>query len=649
MNHILGVVGDASREELTGHLYTMQAALGVPERDAWSQIALPGGVLAATRHDMASSLLAGCGVQVLPGGGSIAVADAVLDNRDELLRQWAVASSQQTLCPDDALVFRAWQQWDLQCGEHLLGDWMLGVWDAGTQCLTLIRDHHGNTALFYVQSGRCLAFSSSRQALHALPFVSRALDDLAVACTLTHLNPPGQRTLFRDIAFVPPAHGMRWRQGARRVRQYWYPEDIPLWQGQTEETYAEALVAGIQDAVSRMVSRAQHPGLTLSGGLDSGAVASQAVPALRADAPALAAYCAVPVHDTQRHWPAGSIANEWSLARRIAEHTGIPALHAIRAATVDPLQGIDYMLRVNGEPSVGAGNMYWIADLLDTVEAGGHDLLLTGQQGNGTISWYGRPWSRSFRELARHRSLLVALRHKVVRPLLRHGLVALYNRCVGTREPWLQKTLIQPALAHRVHLQDYVAETAFGLWFQNFHPDPRHYRLQAIEPGTSRVGARWAERGRHHHLRLRDPTASKPLIELCLSIPDSVWSGPRGTDRWLVRQAMQGYLPPEVTDTLSRGRQSSDLFQRLQAIEPRITETLTLLEENRDVTCYLDMARARQTWHTLCQTPFRFQHQQQCLIEIMPALAIGLFLLQEVDASTYQRIMYEPAGQPFKE
>ncbi len=639
MNHILGVVGDAAPGELTDLLYTMQEALGAPEADSWNQLIVPGGVLAASRPDTTSPLLAGCGVQMLSAGRCIAVTDAVLDNREDLLRQWAVPLPQRDHCQDDTLVFKAWQQWQLECMDHLLGDWILGVWDADDRCLTLIRDHHGNSALFYGSNTRCLAFSSARQAVQALPFVTRELDDLAVACALAHLNPPGQRTLFRDVACVLPAHWVRWHRNTFRTQRYWYPENIPLWMGAQEETYAEALVEGLRIAVSQTVSRAQRPGLSLSGGLDSGAVASQAVPALPATVPALTAYCAVPLQDTQSAWPAGSIADEFAMAGRIAEHTGIPVLQAIRSETIDPLAGIAYMLQVNGEPSVGAGNMYWIADLLSTAAAHGHDLLLNGQQGNGTISWYGRPWSRSFRDLVRHRSWLMALRHKVVRPLLRHGLTPFYNRWSTGREPWLRQTLIQPDLARRVHLREYVSDSAFGLWFENFHPDPRYYRLQTIEPGTSRVGMRWAERGRYHKLRLRDPTASKPLMELCLSIPDSVWSGPRGSDRWLIRQAMQGYLPTEVTRTLARGRQSSDLFQRLQAIEPRITDTLARLGDNRFVITYLDMARACQTWHTLGQSPFSFRHQQQCLIEIMPALAMGLFLLKEVDAPAYRQLV----------
>ena len=69
-------------------------------------------------------------------------------------------------------------------------------------------------------------------------------------------------------------------------------------------------------------------------------------------------------------------------------------------------------------------------------------------------------------------------------------------------------------------------------------------------------------------------------------------------------------------------------FQRLQAMEPRITDTLTLLGKNEQVSSYLDVTRAGQTWQTLCQQPFGYRHQQRCMMEIMPALATACSCLK---------------------
>ena len=247
----------------------------------------------------------------------------------------------------------------------------------------------------------------------------------------------------------------------------------------------EALRVGIADSVGRMVVRAESPAIQLSGGLDSGAVAwgtSQA----HLPSGAVAGYCSVPVHDTQAAWPAEAVANELPLAEAIGRMTGVDPVRAVPAAGVSVLDGIRWMLDTRLEPSIGAGNMYWISTLLRETKARGHDLILTGQQGNGTISWYGRPWSRSFGELWRHRSPAGAVQHKLLRPLLaRMGRDGVNRWRIGS-EPWLAGTLIRPEFARKVHLREYIAEEAYGFWFHSFEMDPRIDRWRVIEPTVPR-------------------------------------------------------------------------------------------------------------------------------------------------------------------
>lgn len=634
MGHICGLLGNqAPPDALTKRFQCMQSALGLDPERSDCHAAWPQGRMAASANDAHELPWAGSLTLAAPDHSCVMAVEGVLDNRDELLDAFKASAEERTQLRDGELIHRAYRRWGLDCPARLLGDWVFAVWDARRERLILARDHQGNSVLYFACAPGWMAFSTASAALQRLPWVADALNPLAVAATVANLNPLPDQTAYRDIHILPPAHTLQWAGGERRLQRYWFPERQALWRGQTTETYCEALQAEIREATRRMAQRAARPGLTISAGLDSGAVAWAA--AASVPAAALKGYCAVPLTDTQDGWPPGHIANEWPAAQATAQQVGVPALEAIDARDVTPLQGIDYMLRVNLEPSVGVGNMFWIAALLRAAQSQARDLLLTGQQGNGVISWYGRPWSRSFRELVRGQSLAIALRHKVARPLLRRGGAEVYNRWAQGREPWLRRTLLQPDFARRVHLREFVAETAHASYFQRFHPDPLLPRLQVLEPGQSRIGARWAERSRCHGLRIRDVTAGKRLIELCLSIPDAVWSGPRGADRWLIRRAMTGKLPAAVTGTLARGRQASDLFQRLQATEPYVTRILDRLRRRADVTACLDLERAQAAWRALQAAPFAYGHQQRCLIEIMPALGYGLFLLRAQDRAAY--------------
>lgn len=627
MSHILGVVGKAISEDLQGYRRSMLDAMGIDPNLAVRMAEAPGAAMAHVQGKGREIPLAGGGL-LGPGPGLLGAAEGVLDNRAELGPALSLDQRKCSDMQDSELMHLAFQRWGQDSVHHLLGDYVWGYWDPKLSLLTLGRDHNGNSVLFLSNARGLLAFSTCRMALEGLSWVGPELDPLAMAATIANLNPLPTHTVRQDIQVMPPAHTATWNGQSIRLRRYWFPEETKLWNGQSDETYQEALLTGIEDSAGRMYMRAKSPALTLSAGLDSGALAWAwtQTPAQKAG---LATYCATPIHDTQPDWPDGFLANELPGAQSTASLMGLSGPISVGAEDWNPLRGIEYMLQANLEPSVGVGNMYWIAALLETASQNGHDLLMTGQQGNGTFSWYGRPWTRSFLDLATQHSLPYAMRHKLVRPLLRMGLANSFHRVSRGLEPWIQATLLQAEKARQLHLREYVSQTAFDSQYVFVGKDARIPRLRVIEPGRNRVGMRWAERGHFHGIRIRDATASKDLVELCLSIPDAVWSGPKGSERWLTRQAMHGKLPQQTTSQLTRGRQSADLFQRLRDQSSIVSSNLEALSLQNEVFTFLNVAKALEVWNRLLTEPFTHRHQQACLTTVMPALGIGLFLANQ--------------------
>ena len=623
MGHLFGVAGPVSGEELQRQLAVVCESVdptgGLPVLKA----DVPGFACAALSRPRELPL-AGTLVQKYGPASQLAVA-ACLDNRKELVGDLELPEADALRLSDPELAARAWHRWGNACRDRLIGDWACIEWDGQCRRLTLLRDHNGNSILYFAHKAGMMAFGTSGRALLALPWVSDRLDELSLACIIANMEPVGRRTAYADLCRLPPGWLATLDGDGCRMRRYWFPEDTPLWEGQSDSTYREALRAGIADSVERMVARAECPAMPLSGGLDSGAVAwgtSQA----HLPSGAVAGYCSVPVHDTQAAWPSEAVTNELPLAEEIGRATGVDPVHAVSAPGVSVLDGIRWMLDAHLEPSIGAGNMYWISTLLQDAKARGHDLILTGQQGNGIISWYGRPWSRSFTELWRHRSPAGAVQHKLLRPLLARMGRDWVNRWRIGFEPWLAGTLIRPEFARKVHLREFIAEEAYAFWFHAFDMDPRADRWRVIEAGQSRVGGRWAEGADSLGLRVRDPTAAKDLVELSLSIPDRAWSGPAGAQRWLIRQAMRGLLPDSVTGSLSRGRQASDIVQRLLSDRPAVEDVLSRCTSDARVARYLDIGRSLAAWQAIVRGPFTYRLQQRCLQELIPALTLVMFL-----------------------
>ena len=56
--------------------------------------------------------------------GCAIVADARIDNRDELYDRLGIDSAARAATPDSALILRAYQKWGEDCTAHLVGDFV---------------------------------------------------------------------------------------------------------------------------------------------------------------------------------------------------------------------------------------------------------------------------------------------------------------------------------------------------------------------------------------------------------------------------------------------------------------------------------------------------------------------------------------------
>jgi len=185
-----------------------------------------------------------------------------------------------TAC-DTEVIAHAYEEWGPACLDRLNGDFALAVWDARERELFLARDRFGARPLFLAEPDGGLAFASEIKALLCHPALPRELDPAGIAEALVTWSISPQRSAFRGIRELPPAHWLRLRgDGGRELRRWW---DLPLDRSREEEegdldALAEELASLLDDAV-RLRLRADVPVAGyLSGGLDSSAIAALASP-----------------------------------------------------------------------------------------------------------------------------------------------------------------------------------------------------------------------------------------------------------------------------------------------------------------------------------------------------------------------------------
>jgi asparagine synthase (glutamine-hydrolysing) len=517
-------------------------------------------------------------------------AEARIDNRDELCDFFAIPHNERTSTPDGELILRAYLKWGEDCPDHLLGDWSFAIWQPDVRKLFIARDHHGNTALHYWRQGDLFAFASDPAALHAIGAPHR-LNELYLAQVL--ISWPayhGPQTIDLDIQRLPPAHAMTVTPQGIRTWCYWRLEDTPELRLARREEYVEGFLEVYDRAVRDRLRSHRPVGVTLSGGLDSGSVTALAARALGEGGQRLTAFTAIPLYDTSQTVGSTRFGDETQYAAATAALWPNVDHYLLDSAGITPVEGIRRSLITMPEPAHAAGNHFWIVDLLDQAKAHGLGTLLTGQGGNATVSWTGAP------EL---RARMAAFRTGGLKDGLRRNLPTWALRRVMTwraRRPQWTGAAIHPDFAQRLRLaQRRIDAMRDDITLQESWQRPQDRRYAVIQPGASRIGDLWARQGAAAGLEVRDPTLDKRVMAYTLSIPDPVFDGPDGVDRYLLRAAMAGLLPDEVRLNKRRGRQSADLAGRLQASADEVKAALIDVDR-APANTYVDVAKMRRAW-----------------------------------------------------
>jgi asparagine synthase (glutamine-hydrolysing) len=559
-------------------------------------------------------------------------AEARIDNRNELFTLLALPIGERvTAVPDSDLILAAYCRWGEACVEHLDGDWAFAIWDERKRKLFLAQASNGISALYYYSDARWFAFASSIKALLALPEVAKRPDRMRIAMGLVSWHDDGTLTAYEGIYRLPPAHTLTVEDGRVRNRRYWHPEKLePLRLG-SDDAYVEAFLHHYTEAVERRLRSSRPVGATLSGGLDSSSVCALAARKLGVESNRLQAFISVPLYKVE--WEMGaSFSDESPYADAIRDHLGNLDLEYVRAEHVSPLAGIERCLEACDEPGHAGSNMFWICALMERARDKGLGVLLTGQMGNGGVSWTGPPanlWQLllrgdwpAIRQL--QPTIPLIIRRNLIGPAVRPWRERWRRLKASGRQPWADYSAIHPEFARSMNLASRMCDGGHDPWFRR--TSPIQDRLNTLKLGRAIVGSFWAALGQAYGLEVRDPTMDRRLIEFCLRIPPEQFQSP-GTPRWLMRRAMRGLLPDVVRLNQKRGAQAWDIAYRVRASRAEIEAALRRLRNSGLAREILDLPRMSSV---LQATNGKLDDSvtRDCGTILLRGLMTGLFLLR---------------------
>lgn len=536
--------------------------------------------------------------------GLVLVADARIDNRDELARNLGVEPRRLAEMSEAELILAAYERWQTDAFDRICGNFACAIWDPRNRRLVLGKDAMGMRPLYYHRGRGFLAFASMPKGLHALPEIPYAPDEDRVAAFLMLSPEAGEQTFFKGVEKVEAGAFVTVTEAGVESRRHWIPGRVPLRLG-SPEAYAEALREQLDQAVASCMRGEREVAAHLSAGYDSASVAATAARLLAPRGGRVHAFTSVPRDGYVDTAGKPRLIDEGPLAAATArlypniEHT------LVRAGARSPLLALDRNFLLYERPVINLCNEVWADAINDAARERGLVVLLTGGMGNITLSYTGDEllpelirqgrllrWMHEARGLHENQSVRwVSVLARSLGPWFPAWLWRLARRINGASDHDLfTYTMLRPSRVDELGLRERAKARDQDLAYRPRKDGfmARMWMLARGDRGSWQKGvlAGWG-------LDVRDPTADRRLVEFCLSVPTDQFMRD-GVPRALARLALADRLPAEVLNAPLKGYQAADWHEGLSASRVEVAAEVERLAACGSASAALATERMRQ-------------------------------------------------------
>ncbi|MHA7217542.1 N-acetylglutaminylglutamine amidotransferase [Arthrobacter sp. MDT1-48-3] len=261
--------GARAEQEPVARMTAAMASRGPDGHGSWTNGRVALGHRRLTVIDLSEA-----GAQPMhdPGSGLTIVFNGCIYNYPELRAELG-GDTVFSSTSDTEVILRAYQRWDEDFVDHLVGMFAVAVVDERRERVVMARDRLGIKPLYIAELPGRLRFASTLPALVAGGGVDTSIDEVALHHYLSwHSIVPAPRTILRGVRKLPPATvRVIDADGGQRDRVYWKPDYVrdPGKADWSAGDWQDALHESLTTAVRRRLVSDVPVGVLLSGGVDS--------------------------------------------------------------------------------------------------------------------------------------------------------------------------------------------------------------------------------------------------------------------------------------------------------------------------------------------------------------------------------------------
>ena len=455
---------------------------------------------------------------------------------------------------DTEVIVHAWEEWGENCVDRFQGMFGFAIWDEKQQKLFLARDRFGEKPLYYAfLDNGCFVFASELKGILQHPELRREIDPRSVADYFAYGYVPDPRTIYRQVAKLPPGHSLVVRRGKAvpTARQYWDLKFAQHNRRLNEPLLCSELIDRIRRTVALRMIADVPLGAFLSGGVDSSAVVAMMAGLSNEPVNTCSISFADASYDESRY--AQMVANQYSTN------------HFTQRVAADDFALIDRLATLYDEPFADSSALptYLVCALARQRVT----VALSGDGGDEIFAGYRRYYWHQHEESVR--SLLpIALREPIFglfgmlypkmdwAPRLFRAKATLQNLARNTVEAYFNSVTFTPASVYgRLfsemqwrELQDYqpidiLKEHMGRAQTEDCLSQIQYADLKTYLPGDILTKVDRASMA--HSLEVRVPLLDHDLVEWLATLPSNLkLKGREG--KYIFKKALEPFLPQEV-------------------------------------------------------------------------------------------------------
>jgi asparagine synthase (glutamine-hydrolysing) len=466
---------------------------------------------------------------------------------------------------DTEVILKAFQVWGVSAVERFRGMFAFAIWEKTTQKLTLCRDRIGAKPLYWYWKDGLFMFASELKAFHEHPAFDKGINQDAVSLFLQQGYIQAPHCIFSHAHKLEPGCMLELNCNADiKIQRYWSAEDVYKNIEPTQKSEGEVLEETeeiLRESFELRLVSDVPVGMFLSGGIDSSLVTSMLQKHSNRQLKTFTIG-----FDDEAH-------NEAPYARAIADHIGSDH-HELYCTENDFLRILPTLSEVYDEPF---GDSSAIPTCLVSELAASQVKVSLSADGGDEI-WGGYTKYEMYKNFYPKLSAFPASIRSVaakfadsVSPLV----IDKYAKNI----PFLRNYAnvgnkffkLRNALMSKDGVDFFNASSSFltGSELNSIHPHttPRYTASQPQKEGLSLayvgmidiqtylegdIMCKVDRAGMHNALEGREPMLDQKIIELGLSIPDTL-KMKNGDSKHVLRQILYKYCPQELIDRPKQG------------------------------------------------------------------------------------------------